>query len=97
MAFVFTFSFAEHKDSPVCMSDQAVLIQSLPRALELGLQGGLHWPVGLPQHVVAGASVQDVLCCPVLQAAGGRVGERTGLVVVTVCGTCFRALVHFET
>lgn len=59
MAFVFTFSFAEHKDSPVCMSDQAVLIQSLPRALELGLQGGLHWPVGLPQHVVAGASLKD--------------------------------------
>ena len=32
--------------------------------------GGLHWPEDLPQHVVAGSFLQDVLHCLVLQAAG---------------------------
>ena len=56
---IFFLSCAGHKNSPVCTANQAVFIQSLPRAVELSLQGGLHWPVGVPQHVVAGASLKD--------------------------------------
>ena len=51
----------------------------LLRAAELGLQGGLHWPVGLPQCVVAGKYPQDVLSSLILQAAGNR-DEGTGLI-----------------
>ena len=29
-------------------------------------QGGLHWPVSLPHHVVVGATLQDDLQCLVL-------------------------------
>ena len=65
-------SFAVHKDSPDCMANRVVHIQFLPTAVELGLQEGLHWPVGLPQHVVVGASLKDVLCCQVLEAAGAQ-------------------------
>ena len=53
-------------------------------AEEFGLQGVLHWPMTLPQHVAAGTHLQDVLHCLVFWAAaqqvlsGGGAGEMRG-------------------
>ena len=50
---------------------------------ELGLQGG-YSAKGLPQRVVAGASLQDVLRCVVLQAAETQGCEGTSLILVAM-------------
>ena len=44
--------------------------QAPARARRAWSDGGLHWPLGLPQRAVAEAFLQDVLCCLVLQTAG---------------------------
>ena len=63
-------------------------------ATELGLQGGLHWPVSLPQHVVAGTCLQDVLCCPLLQAAGTQGWRGYSLILVTQISSGFNKFLY---
>ena len=45
---LFFLSFADHKDSSVCMAYRAVCpLQFLPRAVELGMQVGGGWGGGV--------------------------------------------------
>ena len=58
-AGIFFLLFTDHKDSPVCIA--SVLIQFLPKAVELGLRGGLYWPVGLPPCTMGCRSATKML------------------------------------